>query len=282
MLPIFVATFLGAWGLPPPLPEAKQAGAIVAPAPRNRTETQGTPNQQQNESPSVSPTPSPASRVGTPAPQKETRQANEEPSQIWIQSGSKEYDWSGLALVVVAAAGVGCALWTLRALREQIADGKIVAQAAKDNADALKVINRARIQVKSLNFSNVESADSKTFHWSYVVENEGPTTGHVFETQLCSVVSTNPLPQDPPYQGVKAKPCNISIGPKQRITFTSDQIDKGPKFGAVSTGSATVHALGYISYRDEFGDVHQVGYGYRYYANALPGIVTKPGYNYAN
>src|SRR5437588_5999600 len=205
LLPIVVSIFLGAWGLVPSsygqhLPKSKKTRIAVTPTPGNRTETQGATDQQKNQSPSPSPSPSPVGSVSAPTPQKETSQSEKQPSQVWIQNGSSKEDLSGWALVFVGAFGVYVAWRSLKGLKEQIADGKIVAEATKKSADtAAKSAESAeqtvlRAECADVLVEDVKSSTGSRFdqitHMEIVVKNYGRTRANNVRSKTWYAIGT--------------------------------------------------------------------------------------------
>jgi hypothetical protein len=136
LLPIVVAIFLSAWGLPQSYqsPPTEQTRIVVTPAPRNRTDSEQTVTKQQGESANPSQTPSSSSGVNQITASKNPETTERESRNVWQKAFAPE-TWTNWLLAVAGIVGIILALRSLKALREQIAAGKITAGAAQQSAE---------------------------------------------------------------------------------------------------------------------------------------------------
>lgn len=216
--------------------------------------------------------------------ENQSAQDDQESSPDWITR------FTGMLAIVALLqliAMVAQAIYMRRALR----DGKKVAEAAKESAEAatqsvesLKILNRARINIEAIFFENVDDDKSETFRVKCKIRNSGATTGHIFR-QLDSFfwrATNRELPEQPPYP-TGGDPKDFDIAPNQLIQwFTEPPIQKSrvENWEQVDKGTLRLISFGYIKYSDEFGDEHETRYAVRFLpGDPSPELITKPGYN---
>ena len=110
------------------------------------------------------------------------------------------------------------------------------------------------------------------------VKNHGRTPATVTDMSLTLLISSAPLPAEPPYAPGKPVAAFLTAGDE---FFKSLSIIAG-QFAQIQAG-APAYVLGYVDYGDQFGQRHRCGYARRFDASS-PGnnlvFVTEAGYNY--
>jgi hypothetical protein len=259
----------------------------LSPAPRDGAKEQRpTDEQQQKARQIVSPTVAVKSKPG-PAPKYPN--TNQKPNYLRQMFAADQI--SQWALVGAAIVGFSFGLKSIRLLRQQVeiearalAVTERAAGAAKDSADIAKqsllTLERARIGVSNLKF--LIAQDRRTFKYSFVMTNTGSTPADVFEMNY----SWLGMPYEseefftklekPLYAGPAVKEW-LTIPARQSIVTTTD--DPLP---FLPEDIPAIFALGYIRYRDIFGEEHITRFAYRYTGdNTPPTAVSRFGYNEA-
>jgi hypothetical protein len=264
LLPIVVSIFLGAWGLLPSLPEAKQAGAIVTPTPGNRTEPEQTAKKQQSESQNPSQSPSPPSRVNEVTARQKTRTTEHQSRDVWEKAFAPE-TWTNWLLAVAGIVGIGIAICTLNSLKEQIADGKIVAQAAKTSADtSTKAIQlsedmakrelRAYVSVQPKFVWRFNNPPQLPFIETAVI-NHGKTPA--FEISNVYEIQVHPEGFEPPIEAHQHNTAQAAAFPNVDLAanFIAPRTFTPEEMGGVLHGTHRIFLWGTMSYRDAFKEL---------------------------
>jgi hypothetical protein len=272
-----------------PLPEPEKAWLHwLNSAPRDRAEQQRAKEQQPKAGQIVLPT---ASVQGEPRAAPKRQNANKKSKYIrQMFTADQISQW---AIFGAAIVGFYLGLKSLRLLQRQVNVESIAlsaseraANAAKESAEvarqSLIVIERARIAVNDLEF--IISEDRQSFKYSFVMVNAGPTPAHIYEMNYSYVSMSQENDAfletlgEHRYAGGPVVKEDFTLQPHHKITSTTtDAMPFLPELQPI------VIAVGYIKYRDVFGNEQRTNFAYRYCGdNTPPRLVTKPGYNTAS
>jgi hypothetical protein len=174
---------------------------------------------------------------------------------------------------------------------------------AKESADALMTAERAYVKISHPS-PGIEQLDESGHIWMTVsIKNHGKTPGRVSDVHLRPVAVTHgeQLPETPDYTidpetGHRGPPLRAFLVTQEEFNhsrfylITPDQMEK------VKDLLADLYMIGYVDYRDQFGERHRGGYARQYFPmvdlrrsyasdeefigrNNLS-VVAQPGYNY--
>ena len=110
------------------------------------------------------------------------------------------------------------------------------------------------------------------------VKNHGHTPATVTGMSLTLLISSTPLPAEPPYAPGGPVAAFLMAGDEffQNLTITASE------FAQIQAGALS-YVLGYVDYSDQFGQRHRCGYARRFDARSPANnlvFVTEAGYNY--
>lgn len=193
-------------------------------------------------------------------------------------------------LVFITGAAVWVALGTLRAINRQVSANQTSAEAALEEARAIKMSERAYIKM-SHDEDGLVITQNETVRMCDVnlkIENCGRTPGTVTDVRLnISLLGGDKvLPKIPNYGGVPDESTpNVFLVPGDffywfRVRSLGKLDSPNP-----ATGAIRLYVLGYVDYIDIFGQRHRAGYARQYNPHVGGGkknlfFVSEPGYNY--
>jgi hypothetical protein len=121
--------------------------------------------------------------------------------------------------------------------------------------------------------------DTQTLHCRIVLKNHGRTPADILAVSLRLFTHTE-LPAQPPYDA--SVPMRYTVMPGETVNWTNPFPMPTAEVQRVDANTRTLWIVGYVDYRDRFGQAHRNGYARRYLAQPGNNLVFEiaSDYNY--
>lgn len=172
--------------------------------------------------------------------------------------------WTFL-LVVVAAAQAGLFVWQLRDLRKSTNAASANAQAALISADTAKRASRAYVKMShySPGIEFIPNMGAIHLFGAIRIKNFGHTPAHVTDVYIGSLITPvdEGLPAIPEYPPIEGREISAAfLVADDEFIHRFDFAPAPTETEAIRDGTADLYIIGYVDYRDRFGDRHRGSY----------------------
>lgn len=186
--------------------------------------------------------------------------------------------WSNWILAILALVAAVVGIWTLRQLGRQTTAAVDSANAAKTSADAVMRAERAYVTMSRTSKLRFGDGPDGTIRFDLEVQNHGKTPANILGGGI--KVTFSDLGHAPPEMSMDGAlfpipRCFLVPGHRMKEPVTFSRLERGMIMRAIQpldvVGLGTdpeppleLWLMGYVDYRDQFGDEHRGGFGRRF------------------